>query len=247
MIYKACLKTICCDKNIFESGEALHTPGRTQSTQGRCCSCDSLAVWNSLVLATKTHLSLVRNIFLNDSLAAVSVLPLWQISQCYWNACRLRQSPVDVNDEMDSGPGSLFFFFFYSSWETLLFTCTEEERVGEGIHSSCSGCVLVDMARLYKILRAVSSQRPVSKHAASVCPQASLSLRPQYVRITQSESSSAQQDEDQILSQSRTALRHFLWTSLDLGFQNRIYSLMVLGILIIKHGHAAVTQKNIGK
>lgn len=49
----------------------------------------------------------------------------------------------------------------------------------KGLHSSCSGRVLVDMARLYKILQAVSSQRPVSKHAASLCLRGCLTLRPQ--------------------------------------------------------------------
>lgn len=55
-------------------------------------------------------------------------------------------------------------------------TCIEDGRAREGLHSWGSGCVLVDMAGLYKILGVVSSQWPVSKHASSVFPQASLSL-----------------------------------------------------------------------
>lgn len=74
--------------------------------------------------------------------------------------------------------------FGASSWETLLFTCTEENRVRKSLHSSCSDCVLGDMAQPYKILWVVSSQRAVSKHAASVWLLACLSLRPQSAHIT---------------------------------------------------------------
>lgn len=63
-------------------------------------------------------------------------------------------------------------------WQTPLFMCTEEGRVREGLHSWCPACVLVDMARLYKILQLVSSQRPVSKHASSVFLRGCLSRRP---------------------------------------------------------------------
>lgn len=99
------------------------------------------------------------------------------------------------------------------------------------------------MAWLYKILRVVSSQKPVSKHAASVCLQACLSLRPQCAHITQGKSSSIQQYKDEILIQSRRALRHFVrtscfyqaWTQFSETFKlKRLYSLMVLGILKIK-------------
>lgn len=38
----------------------------------------------------------------------------------------------------------------------------------KGLHSWYSACVSVDIAGLYKILRLVPSQRPVSKHAAAV-------------------------------------------------------------------------------
>lgn len=48
--------------------------------------------------------------------------------------------------------------------------------VRKGLHSWGTGCALVDVAQSYKILRLVSSQRPVSKHAAI---SARLSLRPQ--------------------------------------------------------------------
>lgn len=46
----------------------------------------------------------------------------------------------------------------------------------KGFHSSFL-TVLIDIAWLYKILQAVSSQRLVSKHTAVVCLQAYLSLR----------------------------------------------------------------------
>lgn len=89
-------------------------------------------------------------------------------------------------------------------------TCTETWRVSKGLHSCCSGCVLGDMARLYKILWLVSSQRPVSKHAASVCLQACLSLRPRSARITQSKAAPFNRVRTKYWS--CTALGFFLWT-----------------------------------
>lgn len=172
-VYKACLREwFVGGENIFESGEALPAPGWVQPMHAERFSCQSSTVWNSLVPAVKTHLSWVRNLFEWLSGRVVSVLQLRQI--------------IPVLLKPLYGPRSTWmkpwddeFWSFKNVCETHYFTCTQEERVRKGLHSSCSGRVLVDMARLYKILRAVSSQRPVSKHAASVCLRVCLTLRPQ--------------------------------------------------------------------
>lgn len=39
----------------------------------------------------------------------------------------------------------------------------------ESLHSLTSGCILADMAWLYRFLLVMSSQRPVSKHTAIIC------------------------------------------------------------------------------
>lgn len=114
-------------------------------------------------------------------------------------------------------------FYTSSSWERhFFFTCTEEERLRKGLHSWCSGCVVVDMAWLYKILRLVSSQRPVSKHAASVWLQACLSLRPRSARITQSKAPPFNRRRKDSVLHSSEIFEHeqlLLLSTLDSGFK----------------------------
>lgn len=140
----------------------------------------------------KNTFVLCKNIF--EGLAGdtllwfVSILPLRQNIPALLT--RLSSHSVPQGSEwshniVNSRPGRILlqqlrdspFYMHQGEWEKA------------SIHAALC-CVLVDMPQLYKILRSVSSQRPVSKHAASVCLQPCLSLRPQSARITQSKAPS---------------------------------------------------------
>lgn len=109
-------------------------------------------------------------------------MTLWQVVSSF----PLRQKKNIPNE-------AVMQWILGQEWVTLrdpfLSTSAEEESVRKGLHSLCSVCVLVDVARLYKILQAVFTK--ACQQTCHQCACRTVCLRPQCSASTKASFSSS--------------------------------------------------------